>query len=66
MQKTHGDGGIWMCLVQGVTVGHAYMCRMQVRWTWLQLCRVGELCLPHCIMSVISEMDMERIYDDWT
>ena len=29
----------------------------QVGWTWLQLHGVGELRLPHCNMSVISETD---------
>ena len=27
--------------------------------TWLQLHRGGELCLPHCTVSIISETDNE-------
>ena len=46
--------------------GYAYMCKMQVRQTWLQLHRGGELCLPCCIVSIISETDTECIYDDQT
>ena len=46
--------------------GHTYMHGTQVGQTWLQLHGVGELHLSHCIMSVISELDMECIYDDQT
>ena len=38
-------------------VGHAYMCGRLVGWTWLQLHRGGELCLPRCTVSVISGTD---------
>ena len=46
--------------------GYACTCRMQVGQTWLQLCGGGELCLPHCIMSIMSEMDTEHVYDNQT
>ena len=42
------------------------MCGTQVGWTWLQLHGVGELHLPHCIVSIISEIDMEHVYNDQT
>ena len=49
--------GNWM-----LQAGHAYMHGTQVEWTWLQLHGGGELHLPHCTMSIISETDMEHVY----
>ena len=57
----HYEGVMWQH-----EAGHAYMHGMQVGWTWLQLHGAGELHLPCYIVSVISETDMERIYDDQT
>ena len=47
----------WTSAVLDATSGSCLYAWMQVRWTWLQLHGVGELCLPHCNVSVISEMN---------
>ena len=56
---TTWTSGCWMLWV-GCRVMGGKSCLYAwalVRWIWLQLHRVGELCLPHCTMSVISEME---------